>query len=372
MPNSYIRLKKKAGVGLDEIEKKGFQILKDAYETNASDIHFIPRKQDVLIELRIHNHLYELAILSQSIADKLIAHFKFLAGMDLGEKRRPQNGAMEVLLQNETVHLRLSSLPTPYRESLVIRLLPQDSSLLVTDLSVFPESTELLLSLLNYESGLILVAGPTGSGKTTTLYTLLTAAKRRFNSRIITLEDPIEKRHDGFVQMEINEKMNVNYSDSFKAVLRHDPDMIMIGEIRDLETAKIAIRASLTGHLVLSTVHAYDALGTIQRLIELGIPRFDLKECLVGVIAQRLVLKQCPDCGATCRPSCTRGSKSGRTGLFEILAGMPLHEHLKEGKKMHRLHYKTLDDYQRLGVSQGLLPRTMTRFSQNGTHHALS
>ncbi len=357
---------------MDEIEKKSFQILKDAYETNASDIHFIPRREDMLVELRIHNHLYELAILSLPLADRLIAHFKFRAGMDLGEKRRPQNGAMEVQFQKDTVHLRLSSIPTPYRESLVIRLLPQNHHLLVTDLSIFPESTDLLLSLLNYDSGLIVIAGPTGSGKTTTLYTLLTAAKRRFNARIITLEDPIEKRQDGFVQMEINEKMNVGYADSFKAVLRHDPDIVMIGEIRDLETAKIAIRASLTGHLVLSTIHAYDTLGTIQRLIELGIPRFDLKECLVGVIAQRLVLKQCPDCGGNCRASCSNRSKTGRTGLFEILAGMSLHEHLMEGKKTHRLHYKTLDDFQRLGISQGLLPRTATRFSQNGPHHALS
>lgn len=354
---------------MDEIEKKSYRLLSDAFETQASDIHFIPRKTDVLVELRIQDHLYELDILSLSIAEKLITHFKFMSSMDLGEKRRPQNGAMEIMLKSTLVFLRLSTLPTPYSESLVIRLLPQTKNLLVSDLSIFSESTDLLLSFLNCQSGLILIAGPTGSGKTTTLYTLLSAAKRRFNSRIITLEDPIEKRLDGFVQMEINEKMNVNYADGFKAVLRHDPDIVMVGEIRDVETARIAVRASLSGHLVLSTIHAAHAPGTIQRLVELGIPKFDLKECLLGVVAQRLVTLKCPDCGVICKVGCRYVNHIGRTGIYEILTGLALHEYLKEGKKLHRLQFKTLDDYQRQGISQGLIPGPAEIIHEASDHH---
>lgn len=361
-------LTKKEGVGLDVVEKKGQQILQDAFSTEASDVHFLPRKDDMLVELRIHNHLYELDILPSDFANRVLSHFKFLSGMDIGERRRPQNGAMELTIQNQRVHLRLSTLPTPYNESLVIRLLPQRHDLLVTDLSIFSEATTQLLSLLNYENGLILLSGPTGSGKTTSLYTLLAAAKRRYNARIITLEDPIEKKNDAFVQMEINEKANFSYADGFKAILRHDPDIIMVGEIRDLDTAKIAVRAALTGHLVFSTVHAFDTAGTIQRLVELGIPRYDLKETLVGVIAQRLVMVHCPTCGAICKPQCQNRRHPKRTGIFEILAGMPLHELLTDNKRSHRATYKTLDDYQRQGVSLGYIPKHLANNQLDNRH----
>ncbi|TCP31150.1 competence-related pilin export protein ComGA [Scopulibacillus darangshiensis] len=353
---------------MDEVEKKSHQILLDAFATEASDIHFLPRKKDTLVELRIHNHLYELDLLPQRFAERIVSHFKFLSGMDIGERRRPQNGAMEVTLQSRYVHLRLSTLPTSYNESLVIRLLPQKLDLLVTDLSIFSEATTQLMSLLNYENGLILLSGPTGSGKTTTLYTLLQAAKRKFNARVITLEDPVEKKNDAFLQMEINEKANVGYSDGFKAILRHDPDIIMIGEIRDIGTAKIAVRAALTGHLVFSTVHAFDTTGTIQRMIELGIPRYDLKEMLVGVIAQRLVTITCPTCGPVCKPQCPNRHHSKRTGIFEVLAGMALHEQLIDSKRKHRAAYKTLDDYQRQGVSLGYIPKSSLVSPRDNQH----
>ncbi|MBM7646356.1 competence protein ComGA [Scopulibacillus daqui] len=353
---------------MDGVEEKGRQILCEACSIEASDIHFIPRQNDTLIELRIHSHLYELEILPKAFSERIISHFKFLSGMDIGERRRPQNGAMTLTINNQKVNLRLSTLPAAYDESLVIRLLPQNRQLKVADLSIFSESTSQLLSLLNYDNGLILLSGPTGSGKTTTLYTLLSAAQKSYNSRIITLEDPVEKKHESFVQMEVNEKANFNYADGFKAILRHDPDMIMVGEIRDLETAKIAVRASLTGHLVFSTVHASDTMGTIQRLIELGIPRFDLKETLVAVISQRLVMIHCPMCGAVCKPDCLNRGHPKRTGIFEILAGMSLHDILTNEKRKTRVSFKTLDDFIRQGISAGYIPKQMP-LKQQGDHY---
>ncbi|RYL92367.1 type II/IV secretion system protein [Sporolactobacillus sp. THM7-4] len=344
-----------------EVEAKSRELLKDAYSLGASDIHFIPRKEDTLIELRINGYLYQLAILSRYQAQRLINHFKFLSGMDIGERRLPQSGAMLALINHDAVSLRMSTLPTPNSESLVIRLLPQRKELTIDDLSVFEEATQGLSSLLNYENGLILISGPTGSGKTTTLYTLLSSLQKRYNSRVITLEDPIEKQNDAFIQMEVNERADFTYADGFKAILRHDPDIVMIGEIRDEETAQIAVRASLTGHLVLSTVHASSASMTIRRLIELGIPRFDLKETLVGVIAERLVSIQCPVCGPVCRPDCENRHHPKRTGVFEILAGMPLHDLLTNSHSHRQPDYKTIEDYLQEGMAMGWIPRDLSR-----------
>jgi competence protein ComGA len=349
---------------LNEVEEKSEEILRNAFELNASDIHLIPRKHDTLIELRINNHLTEYGILPTPFAERIIAHYKFRAGMDIGEKRRPQSGAFDVVIHHQTINLRFSTLPTPNNESLVIRLLPQSIDTRLAELSIFSESTSQLASLLNYDSGLLLFSGPTGAGKTTTMYTMLYSAKRRFNCRIITLEDPIEKRHDDFIQMEINEKADLTYHTGFKAILRHDPDIIMVGEIRDQETAKIAIRAALTGHLVFSTVHSADSFGTIGRLLELGIPRFDLKETLVGVVAQRLISIHCPRCGPHCTKSCPYQNKmkQKRTAIYEILAGLPLHDALSENSKS-RNRYKRLDDYYRQASALGFLnersPRTI-------------
>lgn len=341
-----------------DIGKKSRELLDRAYRAGASDIHFIPRNEDTLVELRIRGYLYKMAVISRGEAERLINHFKFLAGMDIGERRLPQSGAMLTVIGPDTVSLRMSTLPVPDRESLVIRLLPQRKDLSIHDLSVFEEATESLVSLLNYENGLILIAGPTGSGKTTTLYTVLSALQKRYNARVITIEDPIEKRNDRFVQMEVNEKANFTYAAGFRALLRHDPDIVMIGEIRDEETAKLAVRASLTGHLILSTVHAFNAAGTIRRMTELGVSAFDLKEILVGVVAERLATIQCPLCGPVCKTDCPNRHHPQRTGVFEILAGMALHEALSARSRSCRLpEYKTIEDYLEEGVARGLIAK---------------
>lgn len=323
-----------------------------------------------MIELRVNDHLYEYDILSEDLAQRIISHFKFRAGMDIGDKRRPQTGSLDQLINGERVHLRFSTLPTAYNESLVIRLLPQAMDTRLVDLSIFTESTAELASLLNYDSGLLLFAGPTGSGKSTTMYTMLNSAKRRFNARIVTLEDPVEKRIDNFVQMEVNEKADLTYLSGFKAILRHDPDIIMVGEIRDLETAKIAVRAALSGHMVMSTIHAADTVGTLKRLMELGIPKFDLKESLVGIIAQRLINIQCPRCGPVCDKDCSNKNRlKKRTAIFEILTGLALNDLLKTGKTSgHR--YRRLDDYYRQALALGYL--IQDRLPNEGEAHVLT
>nr|WP_290443591.1 competence type IV pilus ATPase ComGA [Sporolactobacillus kofuensis] len=341
--------------------------MQQAYTSGASDIHFTPRSLDTLVELRINGYLYECTVLNPTVAERMINHFKFMSGMDIGEHRLPQSGAMVSLINHLPVSLRMSVLPTPNKESLVIRLLPQQNEVPIDDLTVFDEAKRSLNALMSYENGLILISGPTGSGKTTTLYSLLSTLQRRYHARVITIEDPIEKKNDAFIQMEVNEKANFTYAKGFRAILRHDPDIVMIGEIRDEETAKIAVRAALSGHLVLSTVHASNASSTLQRMFELGIPRFDLKETLVAVIAERLVTIQCPECGQVCVQHCTHRHHPDRTGVFEILAGMALHDLLSATYSGHRrsTSYKTIEDYLEEGVESGWIAADTLRRAHN-------
>ncbi len=236
---------------LNEIEQTANRLLAEAVQRRASDLHLVPRRRDAAVRLRLDGMLVDVGVLSKETAERLIAHFKFLAGMDIGERRRPQSGAMEVAEFGETVYLRLSTLPTLYDESLVIRLLPQRFSLPLRELSLFFRSTARLFSFMQHPQGLVLLTGPTGSGKTTTLYTLLDLCQAERQRNIITLEDPIEKQNERLLQVQINEKAGITYAAGLKAALRHDPDVLMVGEIRDHDTAAIAIRSALSGHLVI-------------------------------------------------------------------------------------------------------------------------
>lgn len=361
----------KAGGAMDQLEKntvkQSRQLLNEACSVGASDIHFTPRIDNTLVEFRINGYLFEHEVFDALSAERIINHFKFCSGMDIGEHRLPQSGAMQMVINRVPVSLRMSVLPTPNKESLVIRILPHRNELTIEELTVFDEAKRGLASLLAYENGLILISGPTGSGKTTTLYALLSTLQRRYHARVITIEDPIEKKHDSFIQMEVNEKANFTYAKGFRAILRHDPDIIMIGEIRDEETAKIAVRASLTGHLVLSTVHASNALSTLQRMFELGIPKFDLKETLTAVIAERLVTIQCPDCGKACDRNCPHRHHPKRTGVYEILAGMPLHDYLSgQLSRPAASSYKTIEDYLEEGIETGWIPKNTAGRNSDG------
>jgi len=324
------------------------RIVKDAVKNHASDIHIIPRRDDTLIQLRMANRLIPRYHLPKEDCERLISHFKFTASMDIGEKRRPQSGAFSVTVNKHIVGLRLSTLPANQKESLVIRILPQQEQIPFYKVSLFPDTTMKLLALLNHAHGLILFTGPTGSGKTTTLYSLLDETSHIFNRSVITLEDPIEKENESVLQVQVNEKAGVTYSTGLKAILRHDPDIIMVGEIRDSETAKIAVRAALTGHLVLSTMHTRDAKGAIYRLLEFGVDRLEVEQTLIAVAAQRLVELECPYCqGDVCSPHCFSNSQLKRASVFELLTGNAL---------MDVIHGQNQNSYKKLKsiISKGI------------------
>lgn len=326
------------------------KIVKDAIRSHASDIHIIPRRKDTLIQLRMANRLIPRYQLPKEDCDRLISHFKFTASMDIGEKRRPQSGAYSVKVNGYYVGLRLSTLPANHKESLVIRILPQQEQIPFYKISLFPTVTRKLLALLNHAHGLVVFTGPTGSGKTTTLYSLLEETTHHFHRNVITLEDPIEKENEYVLQVQVNEKAGVTYASGLKAILRHDPDIIMVGEIRDSETAKIAVRAALTGHLVLSTMHTRDAKGAIYRLMEFGVNKLEIEQTLVAVAAQRLVELECPFCQGDCSPYCFTSNRLKRASVFELLTGRALTNVLREeGLPSH----KTLKNVIRKGIALG-------------------
>lgn len=354
------RIVMKAGDWLNEVEQKSKFLLAEALRSGASDIHFIPRVQDALIRFRIGGILADIETLSKRTTEKLVSHFKFLAGMDIGEKRRPQNGALDFESNPHFLNLRLSTLPTPFGESLAIRVLPQKQTFSISELSLFPQMLPELLSLIDPSDGLILVTGPTGSGKTTLLYSLLYESAKRYDRQIVTFEDPIEIKSDRFVQMEVNEKAGLTYAEGFRAILRHDPDVIMVGEIRDAETARLAVRASMTGHLVFATLHTRNTFGAVYRLLEFGIPLSYLEQTLTAVLSQRLVPLICPYCGSNCHPECRVHKQRNRLGIYEMLYGQQMRSFLtslrETPEKPYRPKVKTIEDLMKRGRAFGYLP----------------
>ncbi|MBO1512333.1 competence type IV pilus ATPase ComGA [Metabacillus bambusae] len=341
---------------MQTIEQLSERLIEEACALRASDIHIVPKEQETLIHFRVDDDLIEKHSMKKEICERIISHLKFLASMDIGERRRPQNGALSISTTNINVHLRLSTLPTIHEESLVIRILPQEKIPPITQLSLFPATTNKLLSILNHSHGLMIFTGPTGSGKTTTLYSLIHYAKRHFNRNIITLEDPVETKSEEVLQVQVNEKAGITYAAGLKAILRHDPDIIMVGEIRDRETAQIAIRASLTGHLVLSTMHTRDAKGAIYRLLEFDVSLSEIEQTLIAVSAQRLVQLKCPFCEGECSPFCKKLRKKRRLSVYELLYGKNLTAVVKEAKgEASAYSYPMLKDVIKKGIALGYL-----------------
>ncbi|MGX2960452.1 competence type IV pilus ATPase ComGA [Peribacillus sp. JNUCC 23] len=318
---------------MKSIEKTADDILSRAVRLGASDIHIVPRKDGPLIQFRIESKLHPQEVLTKDESDRLISHLKFLASMDIGEKRRPQSGAITLELDNKIIGLRLSTLPTTFSESLVIRLIPKQNILPVEQLSIFKNTADKLSALLKHSHGLLILTGPTGSGKTTTLYSLLHHAKDMINRNVITLEDPIENESEQVLQVQINEKAGITYSVGLKAILRHDPDVIMVGEIRDVETAEIAVRAAMTGHLILTTMHTRDAQGAVYRLLEFGISWIEIQQTLLAVTAQRLLELQCPICKRNeCDGECGIKKRRKRASAYELITGKELSAVLQSAK----------------------------------------
>jgi general secretion pathway protein E len=267
-----------------------------AAKERASDIHVEPQERDICVRFRVDGVLQEVIRPPKRFQNSIISRVKIMGGLNIAEKRLPQDGRIRVKLAGRDIDIRLSTTPTVYGERVVMRLLDKSTVLLdLVEIGMDPEQLRIMESLIHRSHGIILVTGPTGSGKTTTLYAALSKINRP-DLNIMTIEDPVEYQLEGISQTAVNPKIELTFANGLRSFLRQDPDVIMVGEIRDLETAEIAIQASLTGHLVLSTVHTNDAAGAITRLVDMGVEPFLVASSLMGVLAQRLVRVLCKDC----------------------------------------------------------------------------
>ena len=272
------------------------EIIYNAAEAGSSDIHFDPAETTMKVRFRIDGVLIDYLIVPESVKKNLVARIKILAGMDITETRLPQDGAIKTVIKNINLDMRVSSLPTNEGEKIVIRILDYSSSLNGIESLGFTENNLLKIkNLIKEPNGIILVTGATGSGKSTTVYSIL----QRLNTsevNLVTVEDPVEMSIEGINQIQVNSEIGLTFANVLRSILRQDPDIIMIGEIRDTETAKIAVRASITGHLVLSTLHTNNALNTIERLTDMDVERYLLASSLNGVVSQKLARRLCPKC----------------------------------------------------------------------------
>ena len=274
----------------------------DAVKNGASDIHFDPTDNELAVRVRIDGALLDYARVPVTVKKNLITRIKIISGMNITETRLPQDGAIKGLIENLDVDLRVSSLPIVGGEKIVIRILDYHMSLNGLDsIGLAPFNLEKIKKLIKKPNGIILVTGATGSGKSTTVYAMLQALNTT-ERNIITVEDPVEMKIEGINQVQVMSEIGLTFSNTLRSILRQDPDIIMIGEIRDDETARIAVRAAITGHLVLSTIHTNNSLNTIERLLDMDVERYLLGSALSGIISQRLVKKLCPKCRSS-RPT---------------------------------------------------------------------
>ena len=321
-------------------------MLSQAVKDRASDIHIEPSQTKLKIRYRVDGILYDMLSPPKHIQSSLISRVKIMASMNIAEKRLPQDGRIEIRIGDKNVDIRVSTIPTAFGERVVLRLLDKTTILLrISDLGMKQENFKIFDRLIRSAYGIMLVTGPTGSGKTTTLYAALTSINTT-DVNIITIEDPIEYQIDGIGQIQVNPKIDLTFAKGLRSIVRQDPDVILVGEIRDLETAEIAIQSALTGHLVFSTLHTNDSASAITRLIDMGLEPFLVTSSVIGILAQRLVRQICPDCkeaytpdeeslqsigitpemaagkqvyrGAGCS-TCIQTGYKGRTGIFELM-----------------------------------------------------
>ncbi len=321
-------------------------LIDTAVTRRASDIHIEPFEAGQLIRFRVDGILYEHETPLRSMQAAIVSRIKLLAALDIAERRIPQDGKISMHLSGKEIDLRVSTLPTIHGEGVVIRILEKENVILELQHLGMPQTVEdNFQSIIKQPNGIILVTGPTGSGKTTTLYCALNQINSGAN-KIITVEDPVEYQLHGINQIQVRPEVGLTFAKGLRAIVRQDPDVIMIGEIRDLETAEIAVQSSLTGHLVFSTLHTNDALSAVLRMIDIGVERFLISSALRGILAQRLVRKICPHCiesrgmasdylehlpdgndfalqiGAGCQ-ECGQTGYSGRIGIYELLSMSP-------------------------------------------------
>lgn len=295
-------------------------LLAHGYSTNVSDIHIEPFESHTSIRMRIDGLMVDYATIAKSMHSALVARVKIMSDLDIAERRLPQDGNFRTMIDDMDISIRVSVIPTVYGEKVCMRYLSSDT---VIDhaghFGMEPEPYNMLQKMMNAPNGIIYITGPTGSGKTTTLYMVLEElAKRPVN--ICTIEDPVERRLAKINQMAVNNAAGVTFGVGLRALLRQDPDIIMLGETRDAETAEISIRAAITGHLVLSTLHTNDAISSIVRLEDMGVPQYLVANSLVGIVAQRLVRKVCPSCAQECAPTAEETAVIGE-GIKRIRKG---------------------------------------------------
>jgi len=350
-------------------------IIDEATKARASDIHFQPQEDGLRVRYRIDGTLHDMLTLPIRTTTPLISRIKILANMNIADHHRPQDGQFSINTKGRLLDIRVGTTPTVYGEMAALRLLDKSRATLdLSQLGFRPESLEKYEKMLKYPYGMILVSGPTGAGKTTTLYASLNCLDDTAQN-IITIEDPVEYRFKNINQVQVNTRADITFSRGLRSLLRLDPDVILVGEIRDAETARIAVQAALTGHLVLSSIHANDAIGTVFRLLDLGIEPFLVSSALLGVVAQRMVRRICPDCaslveapmveqmvynkesgeerkeflyGSGCK-SCTYTGYQNRTGIFEILL-------MSDEIRMMLLSGTTTNELRHEAIKEGMIP----------------
>ncbi len=320
-------------------------IIERAVTERASDIHMEPREKEMVVRMRIDGVLRQILTVPKDLMGSVISRIKVMSNLDLTERRSPQDGRTNVRVKGVEIDLRVSTLPTIYGEKITIRLLNKSAQLLKADsLGLFGENLEKFNRLMENSDGMVLIVGPTGSGKSSTMYTMINTLNVE-EVNLVTLEDPVEYNIDGVNQVQINDKVNMTFANGLRSILRQDPDIIAVGEIRDGETAQIALRAAITGHYVLSTIHTNSAISMLDRLLDIGCEPYLIAEAVKGVISQRLVRRICPDCrteyiadeeelarmglprnrenvkiykGKGC-PNCYHTGYRGRIAVFEII-----------------------------------------------------
>ena len=352
------------------------QLLSEAIRERASDVHIEPGSRTVRVRYRVDGVLREAATLPKSSQAELISRLKVMAEMDITERRRPQDGRIALRIEEQSLDLRVATLPTPNGETIVLRILDTEVSYHdIDDVGMEADDLARVMRMMRRPYGALLVSGPTGSGKSTTMYGLLGEVTDT-SVQIITVEDPIEYRMEGITQTAINARIGLTFAVGLRTILRADPDVIMVGEVRDPETAEIAIRAALTGHLVLTSIHTNDAPSALTRLNDMGVPPYITSSALLGAVAQRLVRVLCPECkepAAVTRerlliagfseaeadtvkpmkavgcPECSRTGYRGRSGVFEVM------EFTEELSALF-IQNAASEELHRAAVAQGMRP----------------
>ncbi|HUV75676.1 MAG TPA: GspE/PulE family protein [Dehalococcoidales bacterium] len=351
-------------------------IIDEAVKARASDIHLQPQEDKLRVRYRIDGTLHDMLSLPLATVIPLISRIKILANMNIADHHRPQDGQFSIKTKGRrSIDIRVGTIATVYGEMATLRLLDKSRALMnLTDLGFFPESLARYEEMLKVPYGMILISGPTGAGKTTTLYASVNCLDHD-GRNIITVEDPVEYRFKDINQIQVNPRAGLTFASGLRSILRLDPDVILVGEIRDAETAQIAVQSALTGHLVLSSIHANDAVGVVLRLIDLGIEPFMVSSALIGVVAQRMVRRTCPDCahlvnvpliermtyakelgeerseflyGSGCK-SCANTGYQGRMGIFEIL-------NMSDEIRMMLLNGNTSAQLHNQAIKEGMVP----------------